>query len=115
MHSDCEGGPYHDRCLDKTYIKETRHEIDAEIVVNVTAHQLIVVSNRPLHNCEKSGSFPIDIKATVQYGKNLQSIVVAFNTVGAVSINRTHEILSSVFNIPLSTGTIKNRQDVQMF
>ena len=35
-------------------------------------------------------------------------MVVAFNTVGAVSINRTHEILSSVFNIPLATGTIKN-------
>ena len=33
---------------------------------------------------------------------------MAFNTVGAVSINRTHEILSSVFNIPLATGTIKN-------
>lgn len=40
--------------------------------------------------------------------KNLQAMVVAFNTVGAVSINRTHEILSSVFNIPLATGTIKN-------
>ena len=35
-------------------------------------------------------------------------MVVAFNTVGAVSINRTHEILSSVFNITLATGTIKN-------
>jgi transposase len=35
-------------------------------------------------------------------------MVVAFNTVGAVSVNRTHEILSSVFNIPLATGTIKN-------
>ena len=35
-------------------------------------------------------------------------MVVAFNTVGAVSISRTHEILGSVFNIPLSTGTIKN-------
>lgn len=108
MHSDCVCCPYHDSCLDKACIKETRHEIDAEVVVNVTAHQLVVVSNCPLHNCEKAGSFPSDIKATVQYGKNLQSMVVAFNTVGAVSINRTHEILSSVFNIPLSTGTIKN-------
>ena len=41
-------------------------------------------------------------------GKNLQALVVALNTVGAVSVNRTHEILSSVFNIPLATGTIKN-------
>ena len=24
------------------------------------------------------------------------------------SVNRTHEILSSIFNIPLATGTIKN-------
>ena len=48
------------------------------------------------------------VKATVQYSKNLQAMVIAFNTVGAVSINRTHEILSSVFNIPLSTRTIKN-------
>lgn len=108
MHSDCLNCPYHDSCLDKACIKETRHEIDAEVVVNVTAHQLIVVNNCPLHNCQKTGSFPSDIKATVQYGKNLQSMVIAFNTVGAVSINRTHEILSSVFNIPLSTGTIKN-------
>ena len=41
-------------------------------------------------------------------GKNLQALVVALNTVGAVSVNRTHEILSSVFHIPLATGTIKN-------
>lgn len=57
---------------------------------------------------KKQGTFPKDIKATVQYGKNLQALVVALNTVGAVSVNRTHEILSSVFNIPLATGTIKN-------
>lgn len=108
MHSDCDGCPYHDSCLDKACIKETRHEIDAEVVVNVTAHQLVVVKDCPLHHCEKVGAFPAGIKATVQYGKNLQAMVVAFNTVGAVSINRTHEILGSVFNIPLSTGTIKN-------
>lgn len=108
MHSDCTGCLYHDSCLDKACIKETRHEIDAEVVVNITAHQLIEVKHCPLHNCKKVGTFPADIKATVQYGKNLQAMVVAFNTVGAVSINRTHEILSSVFNIPLSTGTIKN-------
>ena len=108
MHSDCDGCPYRDSCLDKACVKESRHEIDAEVVVNVTEHQLIVVHDCPLQHCEKAGAFPTDIKATVQYGKNLQAMVVAFNTVGAVSINRTHEILSSVFNIPLSTGTIKN-------
>jgi transposase len=42
----------------------------------------------------------------VQYGENLQALVVALNTIGAVSVNRTHEIVSSLFNIPLSTGAV---------
>lgn len=52
--------------------------------------------------------FPSDVKAAVQYGKNLQSLAVALNTVGAVSTKRTHEILSGVFNIPIATGTISS-------
>ena len=108
MHSDCTGCPHRAKCLSKACIKETRHEVDAVVTVDVTAHNAIEVRECPLHGGVKTGSFPENIKATVQYGKNLQAMVVAFNTVGAVSINRTHEILSSVFNIPLATGTIKN-------
>lgn len=59
-----------------------------------------------LHGWTREGSFPKDIKATVQYGENLQSLVVSLNTVGAVSICRTREILANVFNVPLSEGTI---------
>ena len=108
MHSDCTGCPHRAECLPKACIKETRHEVDAVVTVDVTAHNAIEVRECPLHGGVKTGSFPENIKATVQYGKNLQAMVVAFNTVGAVSINHTHEILSSVFNIPLATGTIKN-------
>lgn len=108
MHSDCNGCPHRAECLSKACIKETRHEVDTVVTVDVTAHNLIEVRKCPLHGGVKTGSFPENIKATVQYGKNLQAMVVAFNTIGAVSINRTHEILSSVFDIPLATGTIKN-------
>lgn len=108
MHADCANCHYHDSCLEKACVKETRHELDAVVTINVTAHELILVQDCPMHSGAKQGTFPADIKATVQYGKNLQALVVALNTVGAVSINRTHEILSSVFNIPLATGTIKN-------
>ena len=66
------------------------------------------MKNCPLHGGQMMGTFPEHVKATVQYGLNLQALVVALNTVGAVSINRTHEILGSVFSIPLATGTIKN-------
>ena len=108
MHSDCTGCPHRAKSLSKACIKETRHEVDAVVTVDLTAHNAIEVRECPLHGGVKTGSFPENIKATVQYGKNLQAMVVAFNTVGAVSINRTHEILSSVFNIPLASGTIKN-------
>lgn len=108
MHSDCTGCPYRASGLEKACIKETRHEVDAVVSVDVTAHNLIEVRKCPMHGGVKTGAFPENIKATIQYGKNLQAMVVTFNTVGAVSINRTHEILSSVFNIPLATGTIKN-------
>ena len=37
---------------------------------------------------------------------NFQALVVALNTVGMVSIGRTPEILSDLFCIPISTGTI---------
>ena len=95
MHSDCTGCPHCAECLSKACIKETRHEIDTVVTVDVTAHNAIEVRECPLHGGVKTGSFPENIKATVQYGKNLQAMVVAFNTVGAVSINRTHEILSN--------------------
>lgn len=56
----------------------------------------------------KTGSFPENIKVTVQYGQNLQTMIVTFNTVDAVINNRTNEILSSVVNTPLPTGIINN-------
>lgn len=108
MHPDCMGCPYHASCLEKACIKETRHELDTAFTVNVIAHELVLVKGCPMHGGDKQGAFPNDIKAAVQYGKNLQALVVTLNTVGAVSVNRTHEILSSVFHIPLATGTIKN-------
>ena len=57
---------------------------------------------------QRQAILPKDVKANVQYGNNLQALVVAFNTIGEVSVNRIHEILGGIFNIPLSTGTIKN-------
>jgi len=75
--------------------------------VKYTAHQALVL-DCPLYGEQRKGKFPDDIKAPVQYGENLQALVVSLNTIGAVSVNRTHEILSSVFSIPLSTGTVSN-------
>jgi transposase len=103
----CRGCPNHEICISRACVDETRHVIDAIVTVKVTAHQALQL-DCPKHGMLRNGEFPEEVKALVQYGENLQALVVALNTVGAVSVNRTHEILSSVFNIPLSTGTVSN-------
>ena len=103
----CKDCPNYDACISRACIGETRQVVDAVVTVKVTAHQTLVL-DCPLRGIQQKGEFPDDIKATVQYGENLQALAVALNTVGAVSVNRTHEILSGVFGIPISTGTISN-------
>ena len=108
MPSACEGCPHYKMCKGTACVAEKRHVIDAVVTVNVVEHQLLEIPICMLHGDTRKGNFPNDVKATVQYGENLQALSVALNTVGAVSVKRTHEILSGVFNIPIATGTISN-------
>lgn len=108
MPSACEGCPHYKMCKGTACVAEKRHVIDAVVTVNVVEHQLLEIPICMLHGDTRKGSFPNDVKATVPYGENLQALSVALNTVGAVSVKRTHEILSGVFNIPLATGIISN-------
>ena len=108
MPPACEGCPHYQMCKGTACIAEKRHVIDAVVTVNVTEHQALELPICMLHGDIRRGEFPSDVKAAVQYGENLQALSVALNTVGAVSIKRTHEILSGVFNIPISTGTISS-------
>ena len=102
----CQGCAYHGTCIPGATKGGTRKVIDAVVMVNVSAHKTLVINSCPLHGGVRKGAFPSDIKAPIQYGTNLKALVVALNTIGAVSINRIHQIISPVFNIPLSSGTI---------
>lgn len=110
LPDSCKGCPNISKCIDKlACVTEKRHVIDAVVTVHVTEHQKFTFTECPFHVGQiLQGKFPSDISATVQYGENLNALVVALNTVGMVSVNRTHEILGSVFSIPLSTGTISS-------
>lgn len=108
LHTDCQYCPKREQCMKDSVITEICHEIDMIAQVDVTEHDLITIPECPICGEAKTGSFPVHVKATVQYGQNLTALAVALNTVGAVSFNRTHEILSGVFDIPISVGTIKN-------
>ena len=105
MPSPCENCPCKGTCQEKSCVKERRQIIDISIKTEVTEHQTLEVVC-PFSRAKLQGEMPEDVTATVQYGKNLQALVVALNTIGAVSIHRTHEILGGVFDIPLAEGTI---------
>ena len=103
----CSSCPHAATCKDNQEINETRYEIDINIQTNTTAHQTTKVVC-PLSKTVLTGNFPDNITSTVQYGINIEALAISLNTVGMVSINRTHEILGGVFDIPISTGTISN-------
>ena len=107
MPSTCEACPHYAQCKAKARTSEERHVVDMVIKTEVVTHQALEVEC-PLSKETKRGEFPEDINARMQYGNNLRSLVVALNTLGAVSINRVHVILGSVFGVPLSTGTISD-------
>lgn len=107
MPAACEGCPQYEMCRGTACVAETRRVADAAVEIHVTAHKALEVCC-PLHGKHLRGEFPEDVKAALQYGKTLQALVVAFNTVGAVSVSRIHDLFGNVFGIPLSTGTINN-------
>jgi transposase len=102
---ECVHCPSATICKAKKAVNETRHEIDINIETSTTAHQTIRLIC-PLLKKTLRGRFPDGINSTMQYGPNMQALAVSLNTIGMVSINRTHEILSGVFGVPISTGTI---------
>ena len=107
MPCGCEGCVNYERCMKYAQSEEKRYVVDAIMRVNITAHEILAVKC-PLCGEMKKAEFPEDIKAYVQYGENLKALVIALNTIGTVSVNRVHKILGSVFDIPLSVGTISN-------
>lgn len=108
MPSKCAKCPHHDECMTKAKVIESRQVMDAVIKTEVVQYDKCRVTNCPLHGWNRDGQFPEGVNGPIQYGDNLQALVVALNTVGAVSIARTHEILANVFDVPLSTATIKS-------
>lgn len=105
--NECAKCPNNKACNACKVINETRYEIDIQIDTITTAHQTVIV-NCPQSEKVLSSCFPEHIKGTVQYGVNIEALAISLNTVGMVSINRTHEILSGVFGISISTGTISS-------
>ena len=92
-------------CAAKRVTSERRHVIDIAVKPVITEHTTLSVLCPQTGKIYK-GTFPANVTGTMQYGTELEALAVSLNTIGAVSISRTHEILSGVFGVPISTGTI---------
>ena len=102
---ECAHCPNAANCnADKT-VCDTRYEIDIIINTSTTAHQITSVVC-PLSTEVLTGRFPEGVNSLMRYGVNIEALAISLNTIGTVSVNRTHEILSGVFGVPISTGTI---------
>jgi transposase len=108
-HQPCECANCPDAavCTAAEKVCETRYETDINIVVKTIAHESIE-KVCPRQGQRIRGTFPQNISGRIQYGPSLEALVTALNTEGTVSISRVHEILSGVFGVQLSPGTIAN-------
>lgn len=102
----CVGCPHRGMC--HAHIAERRYETDIVVESRLVEHRQMVCCC-PMRGNEKiAGNFPDNITGTKQYGHNLKAFATAMSTVGMVSMDRIHQILSSVFQVSVSTGTIQN-------
>ena len=89
-------------------IAERRYESDIVVESRLVEHRQMVCCCPMRSHKEITGAFPDNITGTKQYGHNLKAFAVALSTVGMVSIDRIHQLLSSVFQVSVSTGAIQN-------
>lgn len=105
--SACVGCP--NRALCQMRVAERRYEEDMVIRTHIVEHRQMACCCPRQGNETVKGTFPANITATKQYGTNLIAFASALSTVGMVSIDRIQKLLSGVFQISISTGTIQNR------
>ena len=55
--------------------------------------------------------FPTGINSPIQYGDNIENLVAYLNVGQYIPYNRIASLFNSLFNIPLSQGSIKNMLD----
>lgn len=105
----CMACPHFAECVANGSVfacSEKRYVVDIVVDTEVTEHQLMSTCNCPYGEHELKGTFPDNVRAYVQYGDSVTVLAGVLSTYGAVSVNRIHTIISSLFGINLSTGVI---------
>ena len=102
----CSGCPNREFC--HSIIAERRYESDIIVEPRLIEHRQMVCLCPMAGNKTLMSEFPKNVTGTKQYGNNLKAFAVTLSTVGMVSIDRIHELLTGVFDISVSTGSIQS-------
>ena len=86
-------------------MRETRYEVDVTVQVVLHRFEQMECLCPRMENAILCGTFPEGIHATVQYGRETKAWAAALLNEGAVSVKRTHDIMSALAGMPVSTGS----------
>ena len=87
------------------YVNETRQVFDLPVLkFEVTEHHAMqaICACGHVHTAE----FPLDVRATVQYGPRAQAAMVHLNQNHAVSVQRTAALMKDFFGLPVTQATV---------
>ena len=103
--SRCQGCTNWNKCHGNACIGEKRYVVDVEIKQTLIEYRSLVVTC-PLDKEKLKGVFSDTVNGRISYGNKISALLVALNTVGAVSTDRVKEIAGSILNLPISKATI---------
>jgi len=89
-------------------IKSRRQVVDIPLIKPVYHEYSQYSCNCPHCHSEQITEFPQEVSAPIQYGSSVQSLVSYLSVYQYVPYARLKELLSQIFNIHLSEGTIEN-------
>ena len=103
----CQGCPARFVCssLSCSRVRETRYEVDVTVQVVLHRFEQMECLCPRMENAILCGTFSEGIHATVQYGRETKALAAALLNEGAVSVKRTHDIMSALAGMPVSTGS----------
>ena len=101
----CQNCPYQGTCP-TTGTFPVRNEVDVEVKLILKRHIQESYACRQENGAIVSGTFPAGIDSSMQYGPGIKAMCTCLNTEGMMSVQRTHDFLSAVLGLPISTGTI---------
>jgi len=105
----CFKCPCFEKCRGTICVQaEKRYTVDVIIKTNVVEHQVYRMNACAMHGGMYKGAFPEGVNGFIQYGPNLTSLIVNLSMDG-LSTDHIHKIIGTMFDIPLSQGTVLNK------